>query len=132
MNRAILDFYSNVLLSSFWQAAATRAAALTDHRVSHDRVIRTNGHTVKGMNLLSVVYHRLGTTLPVGYEIVKKTKSIVDEKTGKERRVSEETKNDLFRRQDFDELIVPRLEVIHLLQNSHALITAHRIHVVQG
>lgn len=153
MNRAMLDFYTNVLLSSFSRVGATRAAALTDNVVSHDRVTRflrerplssrdlwwsvkhlvewikspdavlvvddtivakpymdespiicwfydhTKGHAVKGMNLLSVVYHSLGTTLPVGYEIVKKTKSIVDEKTGKERRVSEQTKNDLFRRQ---------------------------------
>ena len=36
--------------------------------------------------------------LPINYDIVSKTKIIIDEKTGKEKRISEETKNEKYRR----------------------------------
>jgi hypothetical protein len=40
MDKAMLDFYSNVILSSFSQLTATGASALTDGVMSHDRVTR--------------------------------------------------------------------------------------------
>jgi hypothetical protein len=152
MDKAMLDFYSNVILSSFSQLTATGASALTDGVMSHDRVTRflnsaplssrdlwyrvkplvrsiqsaegvlivddtiahkphmdendivcwhydhTEGRTVKGINLLSVLYHSQDVTLPVGYVIVTKTETVIDADTGKEKRVSLITKNEHFRR----------------------------------
>jgi hypothetical protein len=57
----------------------------------------TSGRSVKGINLISVLYHSEGLSIPVSCTIVKKTKIVVDSKTGKEKRVSVETKNDHFR-----------------------------------
>lgn len=152
MDKAMLDFYSNVILSSFSQLTATGASALTDGVMSHDRVTRflnsaplssrdlwyrvkplvrsiqsaegvlivddtiahkphmdendivcwhydhTEGRSVKGINLLSVLYHSQDVTLPVGYVIVTKTETVIDADTAKEKRVSRITKNEHFRR----------------------------------
>lgn len=57
----------------------------------------TSGKTIKGINIVSVMYHSEGLSIPVSFTIVKKTKKIVDSKTGKEKRVSIETKNEHFR-----------------------------------
>lgn len=152
MDKAMLDFYSNVILSSFSQLTATGASALTDGVMSHDRITRflnsaplssrdlwyrvkalvrsiqhadgvliiddtiahkphmdendivcwhydhAEGRTVKGINLLSVLYHSQDVTLPVGYVIVTKSETIINADTGKEKRVSRITKNEHFRR----------------------------------
>lgn len=55
------------------------------------------GRSVKGINLLSCVYHSNQMTLPLDFEIITKTKWEVDPKTGKGKFVSEVTKNDLAR-----------------------------------
>jgi hypothetical protein len=61
----------------------------------------TNSH-VKGINILNFLYHREyedGTdfSLPLAYEIIAKTESYVDPKTGKTKRKSPITKNALMR-----------------------------------
>jgi len=58
----------------------------------------TSNQNVKGVNILNCIYHNQGVTLPVAYEIIHKTQVVADKKTGKEKRVSEETKNELLRR----------------------------------
>lgn len=151
MDKALLDFYSNVILSSFSRLTATSASALTDGQISHDRITRflssaptssrdlwyrvkplvrsvqtdagiliaddtiaekphmdendivcwhydhTKGRMVKGINLLSILYHSKDLTLPVGYAIVAKTETITDAKAGTVKRVSPVTKNEHFR-----------------------------------
>lgn len=151
MDKAMLDFYSDVILSSFSRLTATNASALTDGTISHDRITRflssgpkssrdlwyrvkplvrsnqskdgvlivddtiapkphmdendivcwhydhTEGCHVKGINLLSVLYHSNDVTLPVGYVIVSKTETIIDADTGKQKRVSRISKNEHFR-----------------------------------
>lgn len=151
MDKAMLDFYSDVILSSFSRLTATNASALTNGAISHDKVSRflnttllssrdlwyrvkplvrsiqgkdgvlivddtiahkphmdendivgwyfdhAEGRTVKGINLLSVLYHSQDVTLPVGYAIVKKNKTKINPTTGKEHRVSPITKNEYFR-----------------------------------
>lgn len=151
MDKAMLDFYSNVILSSFSRLTATSASALTDGAISHDRVTRflnseprssrdlwhrvkplvrsiqkedavliiddtiahkphmdeneivcwhydhTQGRTVKGINLLSVLYHSSDVTLPIGYVIITKSESLIDTDTGKEKRISRVSKNEHFR-----------------------------------
>ncbi len=54
----------------------------------------TFGRNIKGVNILGCVYHNQGITVPLAFEVVKKTKTVIDKKTGKERRKSEKTKNE--------------------------------------
>ena len=54
--------------------------------------------SVKGINILNCVYHAQGVTLPVAFEIVRKTIEFTDERSGQTRRRSELTKNELMRR----------------------------------
>lgn len=56
------------------------------------------GVTVKGINFLTALYQAQGVALPVTFELVSKTERYVDEKTGKEKRKSSETKNERYRR----------------------------------
>jgi hypothetical protein len=44
------------------------------------------GGQVKGINLLSMLYHSNDITLPVGYVIVSKTETTIDADTGKGKR----------------------------------------------
>lgn len=53
--------------------------------------------TVKGVNILTCMFANQEQSLPVGYEIVEKTVSYKDKKTGKIKRKSQETKNEKFR-----------------------------------
>lgn len=57
----------------------------------------TVNRTVKGINILNCVYHNGDITLPVAFEIVKKTQEVTEPKTGKVKRVAEQTKNELMR-----------------------------------
>jgi len=62
----------------------------------------SKGRQVKGINLLNFTYHTVledgqEVTLPVAYEIIKKTEKFIDSKTGKEKRRSPITKNELVR-----------------------------------
>jgi Transposase DDE domain len=62
---------------------------------------------VKGINILNFVYQPdmdMDFSLPIAYEIIHKTEPYLDSKTGKVKRRSAETKNDLVRR---------RLRIIH-------------------
>ena len=52
---------------------------------------------VKGINLLNCVYHASGVSLPVAYELIKKTIHFCDIKTKKGKRQSEITKNEQMR-----------------------------------
>ena len=52
---------------------------------------------VKGVNFLTALYHTGEISLPIAVEFVKKEKVVMDKKTGKERRISSVTKNELFR-----------------------------------
>ncbi len=54
--------------------------------------------TIKGINQLTALYYSRQVSLPVGYEIIAKTKWVTDTKTGKDKRVSVVTKQERFRR----------------------------------
>ena len=54
--------------------------------------------TVKGVNILNCVYHAQGVTLPAAYEIIRKPIVFEDENTGRLKRRSEDSKNELMRR----------------------------------
>ena len=58
----------------------------------------SKGRTVKGINFVTTLYYAQEVALPVAFEIVSKTETYFDEKTGKEKRRSEYTKNERYRR----------------------------------
>jgi len=57
----------------------------------------SKGRSVKGINIISALYLSKGIRVPVVFDLVRKTKTVVDEKTNKEKRVSEKTKNEQYR-----------------------------------
>lgn len=57
----------------------------------------TTNRTLKGINLLSALYYSQGTSLPVAFELIKKTVLVTDPKTGKDKWQSPVTKNELAR-----------------------------------
>lgn len=52
---------------------------------------------VKGINFVTCLYHNQGVSLPVGFELIRKTEYYADPKTGKEKRRSSRTKNEMYR-----------------------------------
>lgn len=57
----------------------------------------TFGRSVKGVNILSGLYHNREVTVPISFQPVKKTQSVIDPGTGRERRKSLKTKNEYLR-----------------------------------
>ena len=57
----------------------------------------TSGQTIKGINIISAMYHVQDVSLPVGYHLVTKTEHYTDKKTGKEKRRAPVTKNEVYR-----------------------------------
>lgn len=57
----------------------------------------TKHRTVKGINLLNAHYHAGDASIPVAYELIKKTIQYTDLKTKKVRRKAERTKNQMLR-----------------------------------
>lgn len=53
---------------------------------------------VKGVNLLTALYHSNDMSLPVDFELVQKTEWVENPKTGKEHWESKETKNEMMQR----------------------------------
>jgi DDE superfamily endonuclease len=56
----------------------------------------SKGFSVKGINFITALYHNQEVSLPVGYQLVKKTEFYIDKKTGKEKRRSPITKNEYY------------------------------------
>ncbi len=57
----------------------------------------TRGQSVKGINLLTCLYHSQQVSLPVAFSLVTKPDLVFDKKTGKPKRQARQTKNDLYR-----------------------------------
>ncbi|MFH1433242.1 MAG: transposase [archaeon] len=57
----------------------------------------SKGRNVKGINIITGLYHNDNATIPISYKIIEKTIEFTDTKTGKLKRKSEKTKNELFR-----------------------------------
>lgn len=56
-----------------------------------------SGRNIKGINLLNVLYHSNGTSVPVAFELVKKPFMYCDLKTRQVKRKGEMTKNEMMR-----------------------------------
>lgn len=57
----------------------------------------TKSETVKGINMVSTLYHSNGISVPVAFELIKKTETVTDPKTGKQKRKCPKTKNEYYR-----------------------------------
>lgn len=57
----------------------------------------TQGHSVKGINFLTALYHAQDISLPVGVKVIAKTETYIDKKDGKTKRRSPVGKNAYFR-----------------------------------
>jgi hypothetical protein len=57
----------------------------------------TVGRMVKGVNLLSALYYSGGMLIPIGFQPIKKTETVIDKKTGKAKKKASQTKNEYFR-----------------------------------
>lgn len=57
----------------------------------------TKGHSVKGINFITALYHVGDISLPVNYHLVHKTEVYIDKKTKKKKRRSSVTKNEVYR-----------------------------------
>lgn len=57
----------------------------------------TRGQNIKGINFVTALYHANGVSLPVNYHLIEKTEEYLDKKTGKEKRRSPVTKNEVYR-----------------------------------
>jgi hypothetical protein len=57
----------------------------------------TSGQTIKGINFVTALYYANGVSLPVNYHLVEKTEVYTDKKTGKEKRRSSVSKNEVYR-----------------------------------
>jgi hypothetical protein len=56
----------------------------------------SKGRNLKGINLLSTLYQAGDASIPVAFELVKKTEWVFNEKKGRLQRKSPQTKNDLY------------------------------------
>ncbi len=56
----------------------------------------SKGISVKGINFITALYHAQEVSLPVGYHLVEKTECYTDKKTGKDKRRSPVTKNEVY------------------------------------
>ena len=57
----------------------------------------TSGQNIKGINFVTALYHANGLSLPVNYQLIEKTENYIDKKTGKEKRRSPVSKNEVYR-----------------------------------
>ena len=52
---------------------------------------------IKGINFVTALYYNGGVSLPVGFELVHKTEQYIDPNSGKEKRRSSRSKNEMYR-----------------------------------
>jgi hypothetical protein len=155
MDKALLDLYTDYLLSSFRSTPATGLATLLNGAVSHDQITRflsvetrtsadlwrlvkplvrqveepsgvlilddsieekpytdlsdlicshwdhSKSRYVRGINFLTALYQvqsgEQEWSLPVAFDLVTKTETVIDPKTGKEKKKSATTKNERYR-----------------------------------
>ncbi len=58
----------------------------------------SKGRSVKGVNLISALYHSDGASIPVAFEVLKKSEWVFNEKKSRWQRKSPQTKNELYRK----------------------------------
>jgi hypothetical protein len=72
---------------------------------------------LKGVNILNCIYHNDNGTIPLAFEIIKKTILVTNPKTGKTNRQSDITKNELFE-QMFEKTLKNQVKFRYVLADS--------------
>jgi uncharacterized protein YrzB (UPF0473 family) len=88
----------------------------------------TKGRAVKGINLLSALYINERGKIPINYLIVKKTKTVYDEKKRKERKVSEVTKNQMYQ-QMLNQIIKNKVQFKYVINDVWYASAANMVHI---
>lgn len=73
--------------------------------------------SVKGINFMTALYYSKNVSLPVAFQLISKTETVIDKKTGKTKRKSKKTKNEYYRRMLVD-CIRNKLEFEYVLNDS--------------
>ncbi len=73
--------------------------------------------SVKGINFMTGLYYSNNVSLPVTFQLVSKTETVIDKKTGKEKRKSKMTKNGYYR-QMVAHCVHNQLEFTYILNDS--------------
>lgn len=74
----------------------------------------TFGRNIKGVNILNCTYVSPVATIPLAFDIVKKTTVVTDPKTGKTKRLADVSKNTMFRSM-FDQVVKNQVKFQHVL-----------------
>lgn len=90
----------------------------------------SKGRNVKGIGLMSAFYHHNQLCVPVNYELIVKTEHYLDEKTGKQKRRSTRTKNEILR-QMFDQCISNQIKFSYALADSWFASADNMHHIAQ-
>lgn len=72
---------------------------------------------VKGINFMTGLYHSQNVSLPVTFQLISKTETVINKKTGKTQRKSKMTKNEYYR-QMVDACVRNQLEFRYVLNDS--------------
>ena len=88
----------------------------------------TKGRAVKGINILSALYINDKGKIPLNYMIVRKTKTVYDAKKGKEKRVSEETKNQMYQK-ILNQIIKNKVQFKYAINDVWYASAANMVHV---
>ena len=56
----------------------------------------SKGRSIKGINFITALYHANEVSLPIDYHLIQKTEFYTDKMTGKEKRRSPVTKNEVY------------------------------------
>ncbi len=86
------------------------------------------GRAVKGIDLISALYINDKGKIPLNFSIVKKTKTIFDEKKGKERRVSELTKNQMYQ-QMLNQIMKNKVQFKYVLNDVWYASAENMVHI---
>jgi len=86
------------------------------------------GRSVKGINLISALYINDKGKIPLNFLIVKKTKTVYDEKKGKEKRVSEITKNQMYQ-QMLNQIIKNKVQFKYIINDVWYAAAANMVHI---
>jgi hypothetical protein len=73
--------------------------------------------SVKGINFMTGLYYSNNVSLPVTFQLISKTETVIDKKTGKNRRKSKMTKNEYYRQMVAD-CVHNQLEFTYVLNDS--------------
>jgi hypothetical protein len=91
----------------------------------------SRGRNVKGVNLLSALYRVGDVSVPVAFELIKKTEWVFNEKKGRWQRKSPETKNELYRR-ILSACVKNRIEFSYVLNDVWYASSENMRHVKDG